>query len=611
MTHPATERLLAELSSTVTLVDVGARWGAVSVWHEFGDKGRLICFEADAEECDRLNSLSEQNTLYVPVALADHDRGVTVIITDGIGCSSIYPPKRVLYEQYPGCGIMRPVRTIACPSITLDKYCGQNNIANVDAIKLDTQGSELDILRGATEILKTVSLIDIEVEFNELYDGQPLFCDVDRFLRDHGFVLWRMSNLAHYSNGLVESSNSGILIASDPGSFQTIEQDNGQLFWAQAHYVRREFAPTEPDAELDRERALKAAILVGQYGHWDLSLEILRRSGDPKLLDVLASVIKPCGPQVPLRDQLTAAHAEIAELRRQNAELRASQVISPNDAAQLVHQHATDNRELLNLIRQMAEDARHTHNLQHGIIHTLQYGVIQEIRNIILDKQYKALGSDRILEFTYDEIPIKLFLPIGVFDLIEQSIIQNKAFFHYTSLEMTRQLIPMRDDIILDIGAYIGNHTVYYSKICGASQVHCFEPIPSSFRALTKNVQINDIDAVLYNCGLGSAHRRARSNINFQNVGGSHLIPDDEGSIAIKPLDSFDLPRFTFMKIDVEGMADQVLLGARETILRHKPRIVVEAFQHEVARVNSILEGLGYAKQAQLDDDFVYFPRAG
>jgi FkbM family methyltransferase len=139
MPHAATERLLQELSSIVTLVDVGARWGAVSLWHEFGNKGRLICFEADPEECERLNGRSELNTLYVPVALADHDHGVTVNITEGVGCSSIYPPKRVLYEQYPGCGIMRPVRKIACPSITLDKYCAKNNITSIDAVKLDTQ----------------------------------------------------------------------------------------------------------------------------------------------------------------------------------------------------------------------------------------------------------------------------------------------------------------------------------------------------------------------------------------------------------------------------------------------------------------------------------------
>jgi hypothetical protein len=56
-------------------------------------------------------------------------------------------------------------------------------------------------------------------------------------------------------------------------------------------------------------------------------------------------------------------------------------------------------------------------------------------------------------------------------------------------------------------------------------------------------------------------------------------------------------------------MADQVLLGGKETILKHKPRMVVEAFPTEFERVNSILEALGYAKQAQVDDDFVYIPR--
>lgn len=58
----------------------------------------------------------------------------------------------------------------------------------VDAIKLDTQGSELDILRGASRALSSCTLIEIEVEFNPIYEGQNLFCDVDRFLRDRGFV---------------------------------------------------------------------------------------------------------------------------------------------------------------------------------------------------------------------------------------------------------------------------------------------------------------------------------------------------------------------------------------------------------------------------------------
>jgi hypothetical protein len=62
MTHLATKSLLQELTSTITLVDVGARWGVVSHWNELGSKGRIICFEADAEECDRLNNLKENET---------------------------------------------------------------------------------------------------------------------------------------------------------------------------------------------------------------------------------------------------------------------------------------------------------------------------------------------------------------------------------------------------------------------------------------------------------------------------------------------------------------------------------------------------------------------
>jgi FkbM family methyltransferase len=279
-----------------------------------------------------------------------------------------------------------------------------------------------------------------------------------------------------------------------------------------------------------------------------------------------------------------------------------SSSIDTNQCSDLLRQLIAENRAALKILDKIAEDARHTHHLQHG--------VIQEIRNTILDKEYRALGPEKIIEFTYDEIPIKLYLPTGVSDLIQQSILQYRSFFHYDSLEMTRRYIPMRGDVVVDIGAYIGNHTVYYSKICGAAKIHSFEPIASSFRSLAKNVEINQVDATLHNCGLGSEVQRARSEINLRNVGGSRLVFDEEGPIIIKPLDTLELPPFSFMKIDVEGMGPEVLLGAQKTIARYQPKIVIEAFPHEFERINLILEGLGYTKQARVADDFVYFPRS-
>ncbi len=73
----------------------------------------------------------------------------------------------------------------------------------MDAIKVDTQGSELEILEGAKETLRSVNLIEIEVTFNPKYDGQPLFAEVDQFLRSQGFVLWKFSSETHYSSANV------------------------------------------------------------------------------------------------------------------------------------------------------------------------------------------------------------------------------------------------------------------------------------------------------------------------------------------------------------------------------------------------------------------------
>ena len=66
----------------------------------------------------------------------------------------------------------------------------KENLLDVDFVKLGTQGSELNILQGAATILKqSVFGHEIEVCFNELYQGTPLFSDIDLFVRQFGFDL--------------------------------------------------------------------------------------------------------------------------------------------------------------------------------------------------------------------------------------------------------------------------------------------------------------------------------------------------------------------------------------------------------------------------------------
>ena len=241
-----------------------------------------------------------------------------------------------------------------------------------------------------------------------------------------------------------------------------------------------------------------------------------------------------------------------------------------------------------------------------GNIHHLQNGIIHELVTNNLYMVWANLAIEKTFEFEYEEIPIRLFLPTGPGDLIQHHILRNRTFFHPESLEMTRTLMPMAGGRILDIGAYIGNHTVFYSKLCGASEVECFEPVRTSFRALERNVRLNDVNAKLHNFGLGADSSEGRAILNPTNVGGSSLQHVKGGGIKICALDDLNVAPFRAMKIDVEGMALDVLKGARRTIDANRPSIHVEAFPNEFAAVNEFLTSMGYRKIGQVSDDHVY-----
>ena len=258
------------LDEPIVIADVGCRWGFADTWEQLGDRCRAIGFEPDEDECERLRK-RYQDRPWVDIvahALGAKAGPATLHITREPACSSVYQPLDDVVDRHPRLEPQRLAARQQIELVTLDDWCARAGVNRVDLIKLDTQGSELDVLRGAARTLEGVVAVQTEVEFNRMYEAQPLFGDLDRFLRDHGFMLWHLENLSHHRQ---RGARSGLrrrdqLFDFDVASFS---RRAGQLFWADALFVRADVARPEPTANWPE--ALRHACVTAALGLDDLA----------------------------------------------------------------------------------------------------------------------------------------------------------------------------------------------------------------------------------------------------------------------------------------------------------------------------------------------------
>lgn len=195
------------LNSVRTVFELGARDGAETI--AFAKQfpwANIFAFECNPATLGQCREAIKglQNVSLVEKAVCDRDGEIPfypinpafTITTwkDGNpGASSIYKASsKYPVEQY----VQDEIRV---PATTLESFIDEHHVPPIDLLWMDIQGAELLALKGMGSHLQGVRLIHSEVEFLEIYQGQPLFREVKRYLNRHSFRLIEFTHLERYS----------------------------------------------------------------------------------------------------------------------------------------------------------------------------------------------------------------------------------------------------------------------------------------------------------------------------------------------------------------------------------------------------------------------------
>ena len=253
----------------LTLVDVGSAGGLHDRWRPLQPILSAILF--DPREGAPSGQLGPGQTRIYPVALSDRSGTEELYLTALANMSSFLRPDADRLGRYRKKGPdVALVGTQPVPVERLDSLAAADGF-RPDVLKVDTQGSELMVLKGAEQSLQTVVLAEIEVSFFQRYIGQPVMADIQSWMAGQGFELIELYRLKRY-----RAANSLGLRHPLPGG----DQSSGRIAYGDAIFLRSEASIMELAASDGGTSLLRAALALLTYGKSDHAAALLDRGSE-------------------------------------------------------------------------------------------------------------------------------------------------------------------------------------------------------------------------------------------------------------------------------------------------------------------------------------------
>lgn len=172
-----------------TVIDVGTAYGTHALYNIFPN-AKHILIEPLEEFIPHLDNIVSKlnNAEYIIAAAASTKGNIIINVHPDLVGSSVYKEE----EDSNVNGFERAVN-----AITLDDICQNKKTSGPYLIKIDTQGSELDVIEGARTVLQDTEFVILEVSFFEFFKGAPQIYDCITFMKQNGFVAYDIFDLQY------------------------------------------------------------------------------------------------------------------------------------------------------------------------------------------------------------------------------------------------------------------------------------------------------------------------------------------------------------------------------------------------------------------------------
>ena len=242
-------RKLAKETQNITLLDIGSAGGIEPRWKPIAEELHFIGIEPDQRSSIELIKKCDFKKYQIINSVIWSDKKeISFNLCNKPEVSSVFKPNRKFLDLFPNSQRFEIIKTLDLKSTTLDN---ELKTIEIDFAKIDIQGGELYALMGMENHLSKCIGLEVEAEFSVVYEGQPLFGDLQKYLQSIGFEFIDFTSLHRWERK--QLNNYGQCIFSDGLWMRTPE------------YIAKHLP----------HKYLEYILVCSLYGRYDLANEII------------------------------------------------------------------------------------------------------------------------------------------------------------------------------------------------------------------------------------------------------------------------------------------------------------------------------------------------